>query len=55
MHEVTVPCVCGDVENCLTERYISDVRIAQAELAALYGALKRLCEAIYGRGEDEAA
>lgn len=33
-HEVYVLCNCGDVEHCRMERYVSDVRILAAELAA---------------------
>lgn len=32
MHEVLVPCRCDDIEHCIMERYISDVRILIAEL-----------------------
>ena len=31
-HEVFVLCDCGDIEQCRTELYVSDVRILQAQL-----------------------
>lgn len=31
-HEVTVPCNCEDIEHCVMERYVSDVRIAFDEI-----------------------
>lgn len=35
-HEVYVPCNCGEeAEHCTMERYISDVRIAWAEIQQL--------------------
>lgn len=35
MHEVRVLCFCDNVEQCQTETYVSDVRIAHAEIEAL--------------------
>jgi len=34
-HEVRVLCSCEDIECCEIERYISDVRIAVAEIERL--------------------
>jgi hypothetical protein len=34
-HEVSIMCLCGDIENCRMERYIADVRIAYAEIEQL--------------------
>jgi hypothetical protein len=34
-HEVHVLCNCDDVENCIIERYVSDVRIAYKEIQRL--------------------
>lgn len=34
-HEVSVLCACEDVEDCEMERYISDVRMAYAEIERL--------------------
>jgi hypothetical protein len=31
-HEVCVPCDCGNIEACRLELYVSDVRIAYAEM-----------------------
>lgn len=34
-HEVSVLCDCPDIEHCRMEVYISDVRIAYAEIERL--------------------
>lgn len=34
-HEVSMMCDCPNIEGCTLERYISDVRIAVAELELL--------------------
>lgn len=41
-HEVVVLCNCESVECCRMEVYVSDVRIAWAEIRRLY---RRLAEA----------
>lgn len=35
-HEVMVLCNCDDIERCRTEIYVSDVRIALAQIAWLW-------------------
>ena len=34
-HEVAVLCNCGDATDCVMERYVADVRIAEAEIERL--------------------
>ena len=34
-HEVFVLCDCGDAEDCRLELYVSDVRLAYAEIERL--------------------
>lgn len=41
MHTIEVPCLCDDIEQCLMERYVSDVRILELELAELKAELIR--------------
>jgi len=36
-HEVNVLCDCGNIEQCEMEVYVSDVRIAYAEIQRLRG------------------
>lgn len=47
MHEVMVPCCCDTVEQCRTELYVSDVRIAIAEIDDLLS-LQRTVERVWG-------
>lgn len=44
-HEVSMMCNCRNIEACTLERYISDVRIAAAELARLRAWLTMLARA----------
>lgn len=41
-HEVVVPCNCGDAEHCKLSLYVSDVRIAWAEIQRLYRRLENI-------------
>jgi hypothetical protein len=34
-HEVSISCSCDDIEQCETERYIADIRLALAEIESL--------------------
>jgi hypothetical protein len=36
-HLVEVACSCNDIEHCLTEKYIADIRILLAELETQHG------------------
>jgi len=46
-HEVSVLCDCDDLEQCRTEVYVADVRIALAEIQRL-ARLQRAVERVWG-------
>ena len=41
-HEVRVLCNCDDIEHCRMEIYVSDIRIAAAQLRAVNAVLEVL-------------
>jgi hypothetical protein len=41
IHEVYLLCRCDDIEQCVTERYIADVRIARTEIDDLRASLNK--------------
>lgn len=44
MHEVYVLCKCENVEQCSTERYVSDVRIAMHQVEMQERALQLIAD-----------
>lgn len=50
-HEVMVLCSCDNIEQCSLELYVSDVRIAVAELEDLR-ALRQTVERVWGTSMD---
>lgn len=44
MHEVMVPCRCSNVESCVMEKYVSDVRIAMHQIDMQERALRLIAD-----------
>lgn len=44
IHEVMVPCTCGNIEACRMELYVSDVRIAERDNVRLALLVEQLLE-----------